>query len=123
MPVQCRFVDREEQIARGEKPQPGDMWFVPAMLDPAHNGFYLKHILSNEYQRDWLGKRAPLIIVLPNGDWFNPDSRYSDRGGPGWTVIGKPPCITVSPSINCVGRWHGWLQNGVLSDDVEGRKF
>lgn len=22
--------------------------------------------------------------------------------------------LTLSPSIHCVGHWHGWLQNGVL---------
>lgn len=33
-------------------------------------------------------------------------------------VIGQKPNITVHPSINCVGIYHGWLQHGVLSDDL-----
>lgn len=41
----------------------------------------------------------------------------------GWTVTGKPPDITVSPSINYVGSYHGWLQNGVISQDVDGRNY
>lgn len=43
--------------------------------------------------------------------------------GETWTVNGDPPNISVSPSINAVGDYHGWLQNGVLSDDCEGRRF
>jgi hypothetical protein len=124
MPWQCRLVDREEQRARGEKPQPGDMWYAPAMLDPAHDGFYLKHYLSVEYQRDWLGKRPPIEVCLPNGDHFIVDTRVSNAtDGHGWTVTGEAPNITVSPSINCIGRYHGWLRDGVLSEDVEGRVF
>jgi hypothetical protein len=35
-----------------------------------------------------------------------------------WTVTGEAPNITVSPSINCLepGGWHGFIQNGVISD-------
>ena len=124
MPWQCRLVDREEQRARGERPKPGDMWFTPELLDSAHNGFYLNHYLSNEYRRDWLGKRPPLLVCLPNGDEFPIDARVTDsQDGHGWTVTGEAPNVTVNPSINCIGRYHGWIQNGVLSDDVEGRTF
>jgi hypothetical protein len=40
-----------------------------------------------------------------------------------WDVSGEIPNVTASPSINFVGLYHGWVQNGVVSDDVEGRKF
>jgi hypothetical protein len=118
MSKQCRMVD-----ADGPK-VPGDMWYAPKMLDPKHADFYLEHVLSTQYRRDWLGKRPPLFVCLPNGDHFCVDSQVSEpRDGHGWEVTGEPPHITVSPSINAVGGYHGWLQNGVLSDDVEGRQY
>ncbi|MFA6046657.1 MAG: hypothetical protein WC718_16855 [Phycisphaerales bacterium] len=124
MTWQCRLVDRETALARGEQSQVGDMWFLPAMLNPEHGSFYLDNILSAEYQRDWLGKRPPICVVLPGGHWFNVDSQASGAGDKhGWTVTGEAPNITVHPSINCVGTYHGWLRNGVLSDDCEGRRF
>ncbi len=32
-----------------------------------------------------------------------------------WDRTGKPPLITVSPSLNVNNeQWHGWLRDGVL---------
>lgn len=118
MPIPCRMVD-----PLGPK-QPGDMWYTPAMLEGERADYYRQFVLSAEYLRDWAGKRLPLWVCLPNGDHFCVDSQVSGaQDKHGWAVTGEPPAITVSPSINCVGRWHGWLQNGVLSDDVEGRTY
>jgi hypothetical protein len=100
----------------------------PCMTDPQdpYGALCLKTLLSAEYRRDWLATRLPLFVVLPNGEEFCPDFCYSHTRGntqAGWTVTGEAPNITVSPSINCIGRFHGWLQNGVISEDVEGRTF
>jgi hypothetical protein len=67
-----------------------------------------------------------LVVKVPSLDgrgtlW--PIDHPSTGDGPGWTRTGTPPNVTASPSINYVGEYHGWLQNGVLSDDVEGRTF
>lgn len=120
MPIQCRLIDKKD---RG-KLEPGDMW-VDAKVPRERGDAYG---LSTEYYRDWADKRGPIWVVLPNGDRFCVDSAYSNGPGynperHGWTVSGEAPNITVSPSINCIGRNHGWLQNGVLSDDVDGRTF
>jgi hypothetical protein len=49
---------------------------------------------------------------------------FSERdGGNPWTVTGDAPNLTIHPSINAVGEYHGYIVNGVLSDDVDGRKF
>lgn len=114
MSWRCRLVDSPKNA------QVGDMWFAPHMLEQEWTyGFKL----SAEYRRDWEGKRAPLMVILPNGSQFCVDGATTDDGDGGWTVTGEPPLITVSPSINVVGLYHGFLQNGVLSDDVEGRKL
>jgi len=131
MPWQCRLVGTASDY--GALPVsalvPGTMYYgEPCMIDRSnrYGAFCLMTLLSSEYLRDWLATRLPLFVVLPNGEEFCPDFSYSYTRGntqEGWTVTGDAPNITVSPSINFVGRWHGFLQNGVLSEDVEGRTF
>ena len=60
-------------------------------------------------------------IMLPGGvEWIV----YGPSGdGRKWDVKGTPPEITVFPSINHVGVYHGNLKNGILGEDSEGRKF
>ncbi len=120
MPVACRLVDRETLKAQGG-PEPGDMWFQEHMLSPDSVDFYKAHVLSPEYVHDWIDKRAPLFVCLPNGNHWCVDQRESG-GTNGWTVTGVPPCITARPSILSVD-YHGWLTDGVLSDDLEGRTY
>ena len=47
------------------------------------------------------------------------------EGSPGhhWKVTGTIPLVTATPSINCVNVYHGYVTDGVVTDDVEGRKF
>jgi hypothetical protein len=90
-----------------------------------HTSEFLR-VLSPEYKRDWYGKRLPLFVMTPAGPWCI-DAVSTDGHGNnndhGWTITGEAPNVTASPSINFQGGYHGWLQNGVLSDDVEGRRF
>jgi hypothetical protein len=44
-------------------------------------------------------------------------------GGGKWQVTGTAPAFTAHPSINLIGVWHGFLREGVISDDVEGRRY
>jgi len=95
-------------------------------LDDRYGAFCLRTLLSAEYRRDWLGRRLPLFVLLPNGEEFSPDFAYAWARGKeqqGWTATGTPPLLTVQPSINCIGRYHGWLQGGLLSPDLEGRRY
>lgn len=82
--------------------------------------------LSEEYFQRWYDKRPPLLVCLPNGTFWCIDSLPA-KGESGWDVTGEPPNITVSPSIyNGPGQpnaYHGFLSNGILSDDIEGRRF
>lgn len=100
MPWSCQIVEGLKFEAT-----PGDMW-------RADNG-------------DWL-------VCLPNGGTVNITAKFPD--GSSWTVTGEAPNFTVSPSIRCFEivhadgvmwrqGWHGWLQDGVLSDDCEGRTY
>lgn len=96
-----------------ESPERGWPWFLTT-----------DDWLSDHYRQHNAGRR-PLLVVLPGRHLFCVDGQcWSDgkRYG-GWQVTGQAPNITVSPSINLGGLYHGWLRNGVISDDCEGRKF
>lgn len=67
------------------------------------------------------GRDYFIWIVIPGGSLFSPD-RMSSNGTSGWTVTGELPNITVSPSIGAVD-YHGFIRNGVLTDDLEGRTY
>jgi len=133
MPWQCRLIDAPNTVEDYKALNPGDMWYAAYWRKPETDGdyktFMLKTVLSPQYKTQWLDKRAPIIVVLPNGEHICPDHRFGKGDGSGeykedgWTVTGDAPNITVSPSINATGRYHGWLQDGILSDDVEGRTF
>ncbi len=60
------------------------------------------------------------ILRLPDGhDWIIDGPA---RSGGGWTRTGEAPQLTARPSILSPG-YHGWLDRGVLSDDLEGRRL
>ena len=103
----------------------GDMWVGKAIpIDDGSGHFWEEYSgrLSEGYVRERMTRRRPLLVMMPNREVFCIDSAVSGEWR-GWTVTGQAPCITVSPSINLVGRYHGWIQNGVISADCEGRTF
>ena len=83
---------------------------------------------------DWFPEEGP------NGQWTGPDGKawavmmpagmewmiYSYASGnpkQKWSVSGTVPKITVSPSIYQVGYYHGFIRDGIITDDCDGRKF
>jgi hypothetical protein len=61
-----------------------------------------------------------LMLRLPDGhDWMIDGP---SRSGGKWERTGEPPQITARPSILSPG-YHGWLTDGVLSDDLDGRRY
>lgn len=88
----------------GAEPAPaGAMWSAPWMADA------------------WRGPDGlALYLRLPDGhDWFIDGP---SRSGGYWTRSGTPPRLTVTPSIASPG-YHGWLNDGVLTADLEGRTY
>ena len=118
------FASFEEAYALYGNAMPvGAMWPDGDWLERYSGG---KPFLSPEYHRDWAAKRPPLVVVLPDGNDFCIDSvTISDGvlGDHGWQVTGEAPSVTLSPSINVKGSYHGYIQNGVITDDCEGRTF
>lgn len=72
---------------------------------------------------EWIasGRGYFIWVVLPSRDLFTPD-RLSSNGVSGWTVAGEFPNITVTPSIESCN-YHGFITDGVLTDDLDGRTF
>lgn len=99
---------------------PGSFWRVP--LVDLENGkhWYLVRDLSPEFLAT--GRDYVIFITLPGGAEWSPDC-LSSESGQGWTVSGELPAITVTPSVDQIGRYHGFVQNGALTDDLEGRTY
>ena len=123
MSWQCKLITEEQSKDPSYIKQYGDMMFAPKWSD------YWNH-LSLEYKRDWADKRPPILVWIPmicgdgvtRGHFWCPDNNCSDKQT-GWIVTDIPPSITVHPSINAIGSYHGWLQNEILTDDIEGRTY
>lgn len=120
---QCRLVPWEEWKRLGQRGRPiGAMAFASA-----EHAERIAFVLSPEYKRDWLGRRPPILVMLPSRCPWPIDRLATDNAGrmlaSGWTVTGDPPAVTVHPSINLKGRWHGWIRDGVITDDCEGRRY
>lgn len=122
MPWTLRLVENPTQE---DKQTPGVVYFAPWAREGGR--------LSVQYKRDWADKRDPICLVIPGYGAILLDAAYypetSGQEGHGWIVTGEVPKLTASPSLgigrNAEGRWHyhGWLKDGVLSDDIEGRTY
>ena len=92
--------------------EPGMLWDAPWFLD---------------FNPPWAGPDGRCLIMrLPGSGEWTIDGPAT--GGGGWTRTGEPPKITVRPSIlshasGSVKGYHGFLTDGVLSDDLEGRMY
>lgn len=97
--------------------------------------FHWGYQLSNKYKNTVAVYRQPIIVMVPirnaktehNATPFCIDSYPTSAPDGHWEVEvdmetlveGYRPDITVTPSINCVGLYHGFLQHGLLTDDLE----
>lgn len=137
------FVDSSGNRLRfGDLPI-GTMFYVPPSIDLEQPDnldwpwWYASKVKLSEYYFTHNSHRRPLLLKTPSnsgygpikGDMFCIDGACfrSENGDTlyygGWSVTGDAPNITMYPSINLSGIYHGFLQNGVLSDDCEGRKY
>jgi hypothetical protein len=124
------LIEWKKEMSGPGKLQAGDMWFHDERWRD-ESGYYVWPFmfskaprLSDFYKQNNAG-REPLLVWLPGGTVFCVDAMCWEgaRLYGGWQVTGEPPLITVSPSINIKGLYHGWIQNGVILDDCEGRTY
>jgi hypothetical protein len=96
--------------------RPGDMWYTTPETE-----WERKLLVAPEHA----GQRG-LFVRLPGPVDFaiyGPTISAGGIGKSGWRVTGVPPRLTVTPSINCHGVYHGYLTDGVITDECEGRKY
>jgi hypothetical protein len=61
----------------------------------------------------WGDEDSCLYMVAPTGDRFAvPIAKGLGGSEPRWRWDGNRERPTLDPSINYVGRWHGWLRDG-----------
>ncbi|MDB5057204.1 MAG: hypothetical protein JWO59_676 [Chloroflexi bacterium] len=119
MSWQCRLIEIDPDMPCDfQTMEIGTMWYGPIEY-AGHDS-----IMGEDYKRNRAGQR-PLWIRLPGNVVHCIDGASYNNGqwGAGWTVTGDPPNITVSPSINHIGIYHGWIRGGVVTDDCEGRAY
>jgi hypothetical protein len=108
-----------------EAAQIGDCWYMPQWDEDAERRQrFIARQASQQYRDQWADKRPPIFVQLPPG-WPWCVDEASTGGGDGWTVTGsiEDGTLNVTPSINAIGSYHGYVQNGQVTDDVEGRTF
>lgn len=132
-----RILTPEQFGCPGSEMQPGDCTFSPyptnweewaAEVDYPKWPFHLvkpNQLGSNYFAHN--AHRKPIVVWLPGGNAWCIDGRACNDGvyyGDGWLVSGDPylGTLTVKPSINMNGIYHGWLANNRISQDCEGRK-
>lgn len=105
-----------------------DLWTpTDPRLEEEHGRFELANAPVGAMWHAWWmgGEPGPdglyLVVKLPDGWEWELDGGASN-GPQGWERVGKPPELTVSPSIASPG-YHGFLVAGELTDDVEGRTY
>ena len=94
-----------------------------------------EHPPGATWAADWFPEEGP------NGRYTGPDGKvwcvmlpagmewiiYGYASGPEprqkWHVDGAVPKISVQPSISQVGKYHGHIHDGIITEDVDGRKF
>jgi hypothetical protein len=131
MPTPCRLLERAPDPGQAK---PGDMWFCEWLIQDIDKESLLS-ILSEQYVNEKMAKRAPICVALPGGSQWIVDGLpyeqatdeqgrpvYRAKIGAGWTVSGEATCLTATPSIK-TGSYHGYLTHGVLSDDLDGRRY
>lgn len=114
MAWKCFMVTKNEHPP--EKSPGGGIVTRPYFVDEAG-----KHYEFDELPAGAMFLSGPLLHVkLPTNRFWCPDRPASNSGLP-WQRTGTPPHVTCSPSIDCPSGYHGWLRDGVLTDDCEGR--
>lgn len=102
----------DERLYRLRELPPGAVWRATWMED----------IKNNPYASP---KGEVWAVQLPCMTEWLVYSKPTNGGG--WDIQGELPMITVSPSILLVGHdykgYHGYIREGVISEDVEGRLF
>jgi hypothetical protein len=102
---------------------PGLTYLIP-LARYAIPGRTYGEIWANNLSREFhdSGRTSCIIIRLPDLTEWNVDFKATDSDQ-GWKVSGSWPNISIHPSVDIQNSFHGWIINGIISDDLSGRVF
>lgn len=109
--------------------KPGQFWRIPFKYKPKMDKEQRDYIdiyrefMSDEYLAS--GVDYELVICLPGKIHFRASHIATNNSGQhqGWRIDGELPNITVHPSVDVEGYYHGWITDGVIGDDLGGRQY
>lgn len=126
VPIDCVWLDENPYIDEN-RPRFTGQGLVGSTYYAKPDGYPR---LSRHYREHVASTRPPILVIVPTRQGgqiaFCIDSHPTNDENGAWTVdvdmaslvAGQKPDITVAPSIDCVGLYHGFLQAGVLTDDL-----
>ena len=87
--------------------------------------WYAGSSLLSDYYKLHNSDRKPLLVFMPSRALFCVDAMrlFKNERYEGWEVSGVAPTITVATSIHLAEQYHGTIQKGIISDDLDGRKY
>lgn len=116
MPWRLRLIDPPPRDGFSPDLRVGDCWYEEPISDT-----HRLYLLAPEHA----GQR-PLIVRMPGPVHFavyGPTISENRIGPAGWVVTGDPPAISVTPSVHCPGAYHGYITDGVITDDLDRRTY
>ena len=92
-----------------ENGQVGDWCFINNYHD-----IFLRYPESDERWAEWHDCTREEAPELNRGDIVHLPINLGGNTTGRWGWDGNIESPTITPSINVIGRWHGWLRNGIL---------
>lgn len=122
----CRLIEWTGETKKADL-RVGDMFFAPHYADDV--GYwpfiYSREKLLSDYYKTWNSERRPILMWMPgqfvlclDAMWGSPKGLYG-----GHIVTGDAPKITLNEEIIFADVYRGTLVDGVLSEDLNGRKY
>lgn len=113
----CRLIDKPRN---DEGLVVGDMFYTP--IPKVGAGCWASRWVRKPYLSDFYFEnnlhRHPILLLLPGRILCPVDGRFLNL-----PVTGDVPALTIHGILDFPGRYRGRLENGVLTDDLEGRQF
>lgn len=76
---------------------------------------------GGERRPKWMSFPCPGKQTPSGGRCMVPIFPQKNGNGASWQWNGDQEKPTLTPSINCYGCWHGFITNGEITPDVDGR--
>lgn len=131
-PIALRHIDRPINADGPWSLEIGDCWYADMdSKDDEGYSFWFERDAKRQHLSDYYfannSWRKPICVTMPGQAIFCVDSKVVSNGvrSGGWTVTGDviQSNLTVHPSINMGGTYHGYVTQNLLQSECEGRLY